>query len=484
MFNKTVFKQTFLQNWKLWLIFTAVLSLIGALIMRTFDPHAMRLAMMMFGDAPPAGMGGGPFGTGTSRFGLLTIPDLMASGFYAMFALIIPLVYVVITANSLIAAQVDRGSLVYILSNPISRLKVAFTQAMYLIIAILAMFLVLAGTGLATAQVTHNALWGQTHTPDVVVAAEALDRSPAEVSNNIRLIQDSPEARIAGAEARGISEDVYFLYLELLMINTALDGIGSELGVTPEEMMANPGLMEGNPGVPVIISDAFGIPVEYILDRLEDMPPFEEGQSIPGTTGILVMAHGQDYDIESIEMDDLMVGASVAAEYLEMETAQLMTQLHILANDPSALAIASEASGTDEATLLFVINVELAEAEFEFDQGIYFNLANYLNLNIGIFLLMFAIGGVSFMFSCMFNLSRNSFALGGGIPFAFFILNIMANASPDFANLRFFTLNTLYNPTSVVGGYEFAPQFIGMAAIGLVLYVVGISVFKSKDLPL
>ena len=150
----------------------------------------------------------------------------------------------------------------------------------------------------------------------------------------------------------------------------------------------------------------------------------------------------------------------------------------------SALAAASEASGIDEATLLFIINVELAEAEFEFDQGIYVNLSNYINLNIGIFLLMFAIGGVSFLFSCIFNLSRNSFALGAGIPFAFFILNIMANASPDFANLRFFTLNTLYNPTSVVGGYEFIPQFIAMAAIGLVLYVVGISVFKRKDLPL
>ena len=87
------------------------------------------------------------------------------------------------------------------------------------------------------------------------------------------------------------------------------------------------------------------------------------------------------------------------------------------------------------------------------------------------------------MFSCIFNLSRNSFALGAGIPFAFFILNIMAGL-PDFENLRFLTLNTLYNPTSVVGGYEFIPQFIAMAAIGAVLYLVGISVFKAKDLPL
>ena len=96
---------------------------------------------------------------------------------------------------------------------------------------------------------------------------------------------------------------------------------------SPDEVLANPGLMEGNPGVPVIISDAFGIPLEYVLDMMDGMPAFEEGQSVPGMTGILVMAHGQDYDLEGIEMDDLMVGASAAAEYLEMETAQLMTQL-------------------------------------------------------------------------------------------------------------------------------------------------------------
>ena len=88
------------------------------------------------------------------------------------------------------------------------------------------------------------------------------------------------------------------------------------------------------------------------------------------------------------------------------------------------------------------------------------------------------------MFSCIFNLTRNSMALGAGIPFAFFILNMMASTSPDFASLRFFTLGTLYNPMDVVGGYEFIPQFIVMAVIGLVLYTIGIAVFKRKDLPL
>jgi len=484
MLNKAVFKQTLTQNWKLWLIFTVVASAIAAAIIGTFDPHAMRLAIQAFGaDGPPAGMGGGPFGTGTDRFGMFTIPDLMASGYYAMLGLIMPLVYVVITANSLIASQIDRGSMAYTLSTPITRLKVVFTQATYLVIALVAMFTVVTAAGLAMSQVSHNALWGQTHTADVIATAEVLDLSPEEVSSNIRLILDSPQAMTTGAEARGVSEEVYFLYLELLMTNMAIDGIAEYMGVTSDEVMANPSMIEGQPQAAIILSQSFGIPVEYIESRLDDISEFE-GQYIPSAMALVVMAHGLDHYMQGVEMEDLMVGVYAAAEYLDMEVTQLMTQLHILENDPSALAVASEASGVDEETLMVFIQVQLAEAEFEFDQDIYFNIGHYVNLNIGIFLLMFAIGGISFMFSCIFNLTRNSLALGAGIPFAFFILNMMANISPDFANLRFLTLNTLYNPMNVVGGYDFIPQFIVMAAIGLVLYTIGIVVFKRKDLPL
>jgi len=484
MLNKAVFKQTLVQNWKLWLIFTLVASAIAAAIINTFDPHAMRLAVQAFGaDGPAAGMGGGPLGTGTSRFGLFTIPDLMASGYYAMLGLIMPLVYVVITANSLIASQIDRGSMAYTLSTPITRLKVVFTQATYLVVALLAMFTVVTAAGLTASQLSHNALWGQSYTADVIATAEVLDLSSEEVSSNIRFILDSPEAMTVGAEARGVSEEVYFLYLELLMTNTAIDEIAEYMGVTSEEVMANPSMIEGQSQVAIILSQSFGIPVEYIESRLDDVSEFE-GQYIPSAMALVVMAHGLDHYMQDVEMDDLMVGVYAAAEYLDMEVAQLMTQLNLIENDPSALAVASVASGLEEETLMAFIQVQLAEAEFEFDQDIYFNIGHFLNLNIGIFLLMFAIGGVSFMFSCIFNLTRNSMALGAGIPFAFFILNMMASTSPDFASLRFLTLNTLYNPMDVVGGYEFIPQFIVMAAIGLVLYTIGITVFKRKDLPL
>jgi ABC-2 type transport system permease protein len=414
---------------------------------------------------------------------MFTIPDLMASGYYAMLGLIMPLVYVVITANSLVALQIDRGSMAYTLSTPITRVRVVFTQAAYLIVALLAMFTVVTASGLAVSQISHNALWGQNYTADVMATSEVLELSPDEVSNNIRFILDSPEAMTTGAGARGVSEEVYFLYLELLMINTALNEIANDIGVTPDEILTTPILIEESQNAPMIISQVFGIGIDYVLGHVDSIAELE-GQSIPSTTAILVMAHGLDDYMQDIEMETLMVGVYAAAEYLDMEATQLLTQLHIVENDPNVLAIASEASGVAEESLMAFIRVQQAELEYEFDQDIYFNVGSYINLNIGIFLLMFAIGGVSFMFSCIFNLSRNSLALGAGIPFAFFILNMMASISPDFASLRYLTLNTLYNPMNVVGGYDFIPQFIAMTVIGLTLYIIGIAVFKKKDLPL
>jgi len=146
------------------------------------------------------------------------------------------------------------------------------------------------------------------------------------------------------------------------MTNTAIDGIAEYMGVTSEEVMANPSMIEGQPQVAVILSQTFGIPVEYIESQLDDISEFE-GQYIPSAMALVVMVHGLDHYMQGAPMDDLMLGVYAAAEYLDMEVVQLMTQLNLIENDPSVLAVASEASGLDEKTLMAFIRVQLAEAE-------------------------------------------------------------------------------------------------------------------------
>jgi len=264
MFNKTIFKQTLKQNWKLWAIFTAITAAMGGMIIAVFNPEQIQQMMDTFAEL---GIGGMMAGETFSLIGM--VGDM----FYGMQGYILPLVFVLMTANSLIASQVDRGSMAYTLSTPIKRVTVVCTQALYLILAVFAMFAVVTVVGLIAVQAVHGG------------------------------------------------------------------------------------------------------------------------------------------------------------------------------------------------------NVD-------------FDTMTYINLNLGIALLLFAVSGISFLFSCVFNLTKNALLFGAGIPMAFFILEIMSGTSEDFENLRYLSLNTLYDPAAVTGGGTFLPQFIVMAGLGAVLYLLGIWIFKEKDLPL
>lgn len=65
---------------------------------------------------------------------------LIGSIFFKMAGLLLPIIYMIMSSNALIAGQVDSGSMAYILSSGTKRKQVTFTQAMYLIGSLLAMF--------------------------------------------------------------------------------------------------------------------------------------------------------------------------------------------------------------------------------------------------------------------------------------------------------------------------------------------------------
>lgn len=65
---------------------------------------------------------------------------IVGSIFYKMAGLLLPIIYMIMAANNLIAGQVDRGSMAYVLSTSTKRRTVVFTQALYLIGSLFAMF--------------------------------------------------------------------------------------------------------------------------------------------------------------------------------------------------------------------------------------------------------------------------------------------------------------------------------------------------------
>lgn len=64
---------------------------------------------------------------------------IVGSIYYKMAGLLLPIIYVIMAANSLISSQVDTGSMAYVLSTSTKRTTVSFTQIVYLLVSLLGM---------------------------------------------------------------------------------------------------------------------------------------------------------------------------------------------------------------------------------------------------------------------------------------------------------------------------------------------------------
>ncbi len=115
--------------------------------------------------------------------------------------------------------------------------------------------------------------------------------------------------------------------------------------------------------------------------------------------------------------------------------------------------------------------------------------------SIGSTCVIVAISGICFFTSCLFNKSRKSISVGGGINIFFFICSILGlfgtKAIPGTVRIEamdFFnklTIMSLNDGMAVMNGdVIYWYKLIGLLAIALVTYVAGIIVFDHKDLPL
>ena len=105
MISKPLLKQSFKANWVMWTAMTAVMLILNI------------------------------------QFASLEMTkSLLFVIFYGMMSTVLPGIYVLLTANKLMASQVDRGSMAYVLSNPVKRSTVIFTQMIFLIGSVTLMF--------------------------------------------------------------------------------------------------------------------------------------------------------------------------------------------------------------------------------------------------------------------------------------------------------------------------------------------------------
>jgi ABC-2 type transport system permease protein len=100
--------------------------------------------------------------------------------------------------------------------------------------------------------------------------------------------------------------------------------------------------------------------------------------------------------------------------------------------------------------ILFVMLTNVVCFITQQSSKIIFNFEDIALMALGCFLLQIALASISFMASCIFNLSKNSFALGAGIPVAFYLLSTLSQIN-GLESLRFLTIFTLFNVGSARG---------------------------------
>ena len=123
------------------------------------------------------------------------------------------------------------------------------------------------------------------------------------------------------------------------------------------------------------------------------------------------------------------------------------------------------------------------------------NYAQILLFNLGAFLTMFAIAGFCFMCSAIFNRTKYSLGIGGGITIFSLVCTILGlfGSSVVPSAMRISAMNffnylsviTLYDTVSIMAGsLAYLWKFGILLGIGIVCFIIGIFRFDKKDLPL
>lgn len=141
MFSFPYFKQTAKSNIKFLCAFTLVLCIFLIVMTNVFTPETVTNL-----EASTKGTIASHILTGNG-----TLISFMSNSFYALMAIIFPMVYSIMVGNRMVAEKVDKGSMAGYLATPVTSSQITISSAFYFILSLMMMWGIASIVGIISA---------------------------------------------------------------------------------------------------------------------------------------------------------------------------------------------------------------------------------------------------------------------------------------------------------------------------------------------
>lgn len=109
-------------------------------------------------------------------------------------------------------------------------------------------------------------------------------------------------------------------------------------------------------------------------------------------------------------------------------------------------------------------------------------VGKFLLLNFHLLVFHFFLASISFLSSTIFNETKYSLMFGAGIPFVFYLIQMLSNMGGRLENLKYFTIFNLFDPYKIISGTNNISLFI-LIILTISLNLLAIKIFEKKNIP-
>lgn len=135
MISIPLLKRELKANWKILLLFLALLSMYGSIIVAMYDPTLGASLQLMAESMPEI----------FAAFGMMnanaTLLEFVSNYLYGFILIVIPIIFIILLASRLVSRYIDKGSMAYLLATPNTRGKIIHTQAFLMVLGIFSLVL-------------------------------------------------------------------------------------------------------------------------------------------------------------------------------------------------------------------------------------------------------------------------------------------------------------------------------------------------------